>query len=59
MADDIYGLLQQLNVKQADFMGYSLGGGVALQTAIRHPESVRKLVIMSAAWSAAAGTRRC
>src|SRR6185436_21156396 len=48
MADDIYGLLRQLNVKQADIMGYSLGGGVALQTAIRHPESVRKLVIMSA-----------
>jgi pimeloyl-ACP methyl ester carboxylesterase len=29
-------------------MGYSLGGGIALQTAIRHPESVRKLVVVSA-----------
>ena len=28
-------------------MGYSLGGGVALQTAIRHPEVVRKLVVVS------------
>jgi len=28
-------------------MGYSLGGGVALQTAIRHPEVVRKLVLVS------------
>ena len=28
-------------------MGYSLGGGVALQTAIRHPEVVRKLVLDS------------
>ena len=28
-------------------MGHSLGGGVALQTAIRHPEVVRKLVLVS------------
>jgi pimeloyl-ACP methyl ester carboxylesterase len=28
-------------------MGYSLGGGVALRTAIQHPESVRKLVLVS------------
>ena len=28
-------------------MGYSLGGGVALRTAIQHPELVRKLVLVS------------
>jgi pimeloyl-ACP methyl ester carboxylesterase len=28
-------------------MGYSLGGGVALQTAIRHPGVVRRLVLVS------------
>ena len=28
-------------------MGYSLGGGVALRTAIQHPEVVRKLVLVS------------
>jgi pimeloyl-ACP methyl ester carboxylesterase len=28
-------------------MGYSFGGGVALQTAIRHPEVVGKLVVVS------------
>jgi pimeloyl-ACP methyl ester carboxylesterase len=28
-------------------MGYSLGGGVALQTAIRHPEVVNRLVVVS------------
>jgi pimeloyl-ACP methyl ester carboxylesterase len=28
-------------------MGYSLGGGVALRTAIQHRESVRKLVLVS------------
>jgi pimeloyl-ACP methyl ester carboxylesterase len=47
MADDVAGLLAQLNVEQADFMGYSMGGGVALQTAIRHPSLVRKLVVIS------------
>ena len=31
-------------------MGYSLGGGVALRTAIQHPDVVRKLVLVSAAF---------
>ncbi len=48
MADDIAGLMRYLGLKKADVMGYSLGGGVAVQTAIRHPEMVRKLVIVSA-----------
>jgi pimeloyl-ACP methyl ester carboxylesterase len=48
--DDVHALMQHLGVKQADVMGYSMGGGTALQTAIRHPEAVRKLVIMSAAF---------
>ena len=48
MADDIAALIGHLKLAQADVMGYSLGGGVALQTAIRHPDSVRKAVIVSA-----------
>ncbi len=47
MADDVAALIQQLGLDKADVMGYSLGGGVALQTAIRHPERVRKLVLVS------------
>jgi pimeloyl-ACP methyl ester carboxylesterase len=47
MADDISAMLKYLRVERADILGYSLGGGVALQTAIRHPEVVRKLVIVS------------
>jgi len=47
MADDIGALITHLGLAQADVMGYSLGGGVALQTAIRHPEQVRKLVLVS------------
>ena len=49
MADDIAALIESLDIPRADVMGYSLGGGVALQTAIRHPGSVRKLVVVSEA----------
>ena len=47
MADDIGALIEHLGLERSDVMGYSLGGGVALQTAIRHPELVRKLVVVS------------
>jgi pimeloyl-ACP methyl ester carboxylesterase len=48
MGDDLAALLQGLGLPGADFVGYSLGGGAALQTAIRHPGLVRKLVVVSA-----------
>ncbi len=48
MADDIAALIKYLGIEKADVMGYSLGGGVALRTAIQHPDLVRKLVIVSA-----------
>jgi pimeloyl-ACP methyl ester carboxylesterase len=47
MADDMSAMLKYLRISQADILGYSLGGGVALQTAIRHPEMVHKLVLIS------------
>jgi pimeloyl-ACP methyl ester carboxylesterase len=48
MADDIAALLKYLKIEKADIMGYSLGAMVALQTVIRHPELIRKAVIVSA-----------
>src|SRR6266700_1703761 len=50
MADDIAALIRHLGLEQADLFGFSLGGGVGLQTAIRHPEVVRKLVLASTAF---------
>src|SRR3954470_17528027 len=44
MADDTAALIHHLGLEGADVVGYSLGGGVAWQTAIRHPEKVRRLV---------------
>src|SRR5919107_374821 len=51
MADDTAALLLHLGIEQADVFGYSMGGGVALQVAIRHPEVVRKLVVVSASYT--------
>ncbi len=47
-ADDAAALLKHLNIKQADFFGFSNGGSIAMQVAIRHPDLVRKLVVASA-----------
>jgi pimeloyl-ACP methyl ester carboxylesterase len=47
-ADDAAELLRALGLARADVMGYSQGGGVALQLAIRHSSLVSKLVSMSA-----------
>ena len=47
-ADDAAALLRALEVERADVMGYSQGGGVALQLAVRHPQLVDKLVSLSA-----------
>lgn len=51
MADDIAALIQHLGYESTDIMGFSLGGGVAQQVAIRHPELVRRLVLISTPFS--------
>ena len=48
MADDVAALIDHLGLDRPDVVGYSLGGGVALQTAVRHPAKVRRLVAVSA-----------
>lgn len=51
MADDTAALVRRLGHDAADVLGYSMGGGVALQMAIRHPEVVRRLVVASATFA--------
>ena len=51
MADDVAALLGHTGIENADIFGYSMGGGIALQIAIRHPDLVRKLVVASASYT--------
>jgi len=50
-ADDVAAVLKQLKINKASVMGYSFGGAIALQFAIRHPDMLDKLVVVSAAYS--------
>jgi pimeloyl-ACP methyl ester carboxylesterase len=48
MAGDIAALIDHLALNKPDVVGFSLGGGVALQTAAQYPTKVRRLVVASA-----------
>jgi pimeloyl-ACP methyl ester carboxylesterase len=50
MADDAAALLDHLGIAQADVVGFSMGGGTAIQLAVRHPRLVRALVPISAGY---------
>jgi len=47
-ADDVAELLDQLNIAEADILGFSNGGQTAMQLAMSHPSKVRKLIVASA-----------
>jgi pimeloyl-ACP methyl ester carboxylesterase len=48
MADDIAALIKHLGLEKPDVFGYSLGGGVAFHTAVKYPELVGRLIMVSA-----------
>jgi len=50
MAEDTNALLGQLGVTSADFLGWSDGGLVALRVAMKHPERVRRVVLLSSGY---------
>jgi pimeloyl-ACP methyl ester carboxylesterase len=47
-ADDVAELLRQLNISEADILGFSNGGQTAMQLAMSHPQKVSKLIVASA-----------
>lgn len=47
LADDLYELMQSLNIEKASLIGLSLGGNVALKFAVKYPNLAENLVIMS------------
>jgi pimeloyl-ACP methyl ester carboxylesterase len=44
-AEDVLAVLDQLDIDQADFFGFSLGGLTATEVAVRAPKRVRRLVL--------------
>ena len=51
LASDVAALLDHLEVGEADVLGFSLGGGVAVQLALDHPDRVGRLIPASAAYA--------
>lgn len=51
MAEDTTDLLRQLGIEKADFLGYSMGAAIALQIAIKYPDLVHKLVLVSVSYN--------
>ncbi len=51
LAGDVAGLLDHLSVDQADVLGFSLGGGVALQLALDHPDRVGRIILASVSYA--------
>jgi len=47
-ADDVNGLLKNLNIDKADILGFSNGGNTTMQLAIRHPDVVNRIIVASA-----------
>jgi pimeloyl-ACP methyl ester carboxylesterase len=51
MGNDMAGVLKKLGYDKVDVLGYSMGGGVAFQFAAQHPQMVRRLALVSTAYS--------
>ncbi len=47
MADDVAGVIKNLHLGRTHIVGISMGGMIALELAIRHPELVDKLVLVA------------
>ena len=47
-SEDLSGLVEKLKISQAHMTGFSMGGSIAQQFALNHPEKVRSLVLLSA-----------
>ncbi|MFX1402781.1 MAG: alpha/beta fold hydrolase [Promethearchaeota archaeon] len=47
LADDIAGLIDALNLRKVNILGFSMGGMIAQELIINHPEKIEKCVIGS------------
>ena len=46
-ADDVAGLLDHLQIREVNLLGYSMGGAIAQEVAIRYPERVGRLILFA------------
>jgi len=46
-SEDLYEFCQKLNISRAHFLGLSMGGAIAQQFALNHPEKIRSLILVS------------
>lgn len=51
MVNDQVRLLDHLGIEKAHVVGYSMGGGIALQLVVNHPDRVQTAVIGGSGWS--------
>lgn len=49
MAADTAGLMRAIGMQQAHITGVSMGGRIALELALEHPEMIKKLILVSTA----------
>ena len=47
MADDAAGLIRNLNLGPMHVIGWSMGGFISLELTVRHPELVKRLILVS------------
>ena len=50
MVDDVAHLMDHLNIKKADIVGYSMGGMITMKLMVLHPERVRSAVLGGMGW---------
>jgi pimeloyl-ACP methyl ester carboxylesterase len=55
-ANDTAGLLDALNIQQADVFGYSLGSEIAQQLTVSHPDKVNRLILVGSSCGGKDGT---
>jgi len=50
MVEDVVRLLDHLHIERAHVVGYSMGGAIATQLLVRHPDRLRTVTLVGSGW---------